>query len=816
MSFSAICGPVRLPPGPTPRRLKTMLRCIHKNVKLPKANRDGLPPLSHNAQHAMNSTSARSLRRATLCVVLCITCGSIAQTAPADNPSSPSALVWEGDLGHRFFAAKGRRGFLLTMGTEGVEGYIYPFRVFHDLRVSFGKKGSDVRIEARSIAQRARVTPTRVTRFYASDGIRVRETLFVPTVEAVLLVLYEVESSEPVNIRVTFRPDLDLMWPAGIGGQSYGWDEANHAFQIEEPSGTYHARIGSPEAESHSDPMDRSEPWKTDRTLSFDVRALPHTVVPVIATIGMPKSYDAVTLYTQAVKENRPWQQQAERHYSDLPRELLQIETGDAETDQALAWASIALDQAYACNPDLGCGMVAGYGPTWPTRRPQYAWFFAGDALVTTWALEAENAHDEVAEELKFIRKYQNSETGAMWHEISQSATYIDWFRRYPYVYRHTDISPLYLLAMGNIWQASGDRGLFETSWQSLEAAWRFCLAHLDPQDGLLIIPPDQSGVNENEADRTEKELPLEMVWAAGADAFAVLAAAAGKPSLSNEAHQASVRARASLSEFWDPAHSYYFEGLRAGGRRLTQQMASPAWGVWQGLIPSPERELVLDRLAQPAFQTAWGLRSIPSDDPNYQPDSYAHGSVWPLTTSFYVLATLVAHRPEQGWPMWRALVKESFLDSPGHIPEVLSGATYRPLDVAVPEQTWSSAALLTSTVRGVLGLDPDVPHDKLRFEPHLLPQWTRVTLQNYRLGDRRLALVIERGEKEIRLTVVNDGEPFTLEFAPLIGPDRAVSAYVDTKRSTVTVQQGEHDVHALTVFAVGKTAHVRLVLGPG
>ena len=792
-----------------------MLRPIDKNVQRPKANRNGFPQLSHNAQHSMNSMSARSLQKVTLCVVLCITSGSIAQTTPTGTASSPPALVWEGDLGHRFLAAKGRRGFLFTIGAEGVEGYIYPFRVFHDLRVSFFKKDSDAPIEAHAIAQRVSVTPTRVTRFYASDGLRVRETLFVPTEEAALLVLYEVESSEPVNIRVTFRPDLDLMWPAGIGGQSYGWDKANHAFQIEEPSGTYHARIGSPDAASHSDPMDRSEPWKTDRALAFEVRALPHTVVPVIATIGMPKSYDAVRLYAQALEEYRAWQRQAEEHYGDLSRQLLQIETGDAQTDQALAWASIALDQAYACNPDLGCGMVAGYGPTWPTRRPQYAWFFAGDALVTTWALEAENAHDEVAEELKFIRKYQNSETGAMWHEISQSAMYVDWFHRYPFIYRHTDISPLYLLAMRNIWRASGDHDLLQTSWPSLEAAWHFCLAHLDPRDGLLIIPPDQSGVNENEADRTEKELPLEMVWAAGADAFAELAAAAGKPSLSDEAHQASMKAKASLTEFWDPTHSYYFEGLRAGGRPLTQQMASPAWGIWQKLLPSPQREMVLDHLAQPAFQTAWGLRSIASDDPNYQPDSYAHGSVWPLTTSFYILATLVAHRPEQAWPMWQALVKESFLDSPGHIPEVLSGAAYRALDVAVPEQTWSSAALLTSTVRGVLGLDPDVPHDKLRFEPHLLPQWTRVTLHNYRVGDRRLALMVEASEQEIRLTVVNDGKPLTLEFAPMISPDRAVSAYVDGRNSTVTVQQTEHDEHAHMVFTVEKTARVRLVVSP-
>jgi len=45
--------------------------------------------------------------------------------------------------------------------------------------------------------------------------------------------------------------------------------------------------------------------------------------------------------------------------------------------------AQFALDQAWACNPDLGCGYVAGYGPDRGARRPQYDWFFAGDGLTT-------------------------------------------------------------------------------------------------------------------------------------------------------------------------------------------------------------------------------------------------------------------------------------------------------------------------------------------------------------------------------------------------------------------------------------------------
>ncbi|HVZ16897.1 MAG TPA: hypothetical protein VG897_07265, partial [Terriglobales bacterium] len=665
-------------------------------------------------------------------------------------------------------------------------------------------------LESRSIAQDVTVTPSTVTRLYAADGLRVRETLFVPLNQAVLMLLYEVESPDPVNISVSFRPDFDLMWPAGMGGQTYSWDDEHHCFQMEEPSATYHGRICSPAVTSHSNPADRTQPWKTDRALSFALLAKPHETVPVIATIGLPKSYDALALQSAALTNYPAWLREAQAHYDEVLRDRLQIETGDPKTDEALAWATVALDQAQACNPDLGCGLIAGYGPTFDTRRPQYAWFFGGDALLNTSALEAIGAHDETLLTLDFVRHYQNAQTGAMWHEISQAANYVDWFHRYPYIYRHTDISPQYLVTMRDIWRSSGDRRLLEQSWPSIDAAWRFCLTHLDPHDGLIVIPPNQSGVNENQADRTEKELPLEMIWAQGAEAFSELAAVLNKPDLAQQAHDAAALAKASLSEFWDPRRNYYFEGLLSGNRAFTQQMASPVEGVAAGLFPQREQAMVLDRLAQPAFQIPWGIRSIPSDDPHYESDSYAHGSVWPLTNESYILATLKAHHPEQAWPIWQSLVNDSFLDSPGHIPEVLSGASYRPLDVSVPEQTWSSAAFVTATVRGILGLAPDAPNNKLRFEPHLPPQWNHITLRNYLLGTRKLQITLTRDASHLDLQITNDGAPFQLSFAPMV-PWSASTGTVDGKKVQIESRKEDRDIHADMTVTINRSSHLVL-----
>src|SRR5207245_1434682 len=53
---------------------------------------------------------------------------------------------------------------------------------------------------------------------------------------------------------------------------------------------------------------------------------------------------------------------------------IAKVTTPDAEVNRAIWWAQVALEQAWTCNARLGCAVVAGYGPSRGSRRPQYAW----------------------------------------------------------------------------------------------------------------------------------------------------------------------------------------------------------------------------------------------------------------------------------------------------------------------------------------------------------------------------------------------------------------------------------------------------------
>ena len=103
-----------------------------------------------------------------------------------------------------------------------------------------------------------------------------------------------------------------------------------------------------------------------------------------------------------------------------------------------------ALDQAWVCNPLLGCGVLAGYGPSRDARRPQYDWLFAGDGLVATNALISAGEYARAREELEFIRKYQEPLDR---HDLARALAKCRIHRlvEVPYMYVHVDISFDYL-----------------------------------------------------------------------------------------------------------------------------------------------------------------------------------------------------------------------------------------------------------------------------------------------------------------------------------------------------------------------------------
>lgn len=763
--------------------------------------------------------------RRVACFVLPLALTQLAAAAKSGYPgfavSETSLTLYAEATPRRFVAAHGRRGAIVGYAAGSLEGWVYPFRIFHDYHIGFRANGSTGVIPGVAAVREVIVNPESVTRVYASQSFTVRETLFVPLDEAGFEMLYQVDSPSPLHIEVTFRPDLDLMWPAGIGGQNFGWDTDYRAFTMVESSGKYSALVGSPVAGRHSMPDSYAEPWQSDRTLTLDLDIPANSggrVFPLIASLTAPPYYDAAKTYDELLTGTSALYSEAAGHYRKLIGSGVQVETPDDRANLAYKWARIALDQAYVCNPWLGCGLVAGYGPSRDTRRPQYAWFFGGDALNNTLALEASGDHDLARQAMRFIQKYQKKDSGEIFHEISQSAGLIDWFGNYPYAYRHTDISAMYLVAFRNLYRASGDTDFVRTNWDALKAAYSYLVSRLDPLDGLVTIPSGGWGGDETIEQQVVKDVYLESVWVAGAEAFGALAKVLGDHKLASGAQVRAEKARASLAtKFWNSRRDFFFYGFNGKGELLTQELGQPNWGIWMGVFDQEKSDRALANMAHARWQADWGLRSIPADDPLYIGDSYGHGSVWPLGTGIQALAFYSHHRPLDGFGLWRALIDQSFLNSPGHVPEVFSGNFYRELDVSVPEQIWSSGIVITSLMRGLLGIEPDASMAEIHFTPHLPPDWSGVTIRNLKVGQSTLNLELEQAEAAVSLKVNDNGLPVAITFAPEIPlGSQDLRATLNGQPVSAEIRSYEQDAHAELKFNSASTTEVVLRFKPG
>jgi glycogen debranching enzyme len=690
----------------------------------------------------------------------------------------------------RFIAAHGSKAVAMGYASGGLELWAYPLQIVSDYQVGFRLAGSTSEVEGAALLRRVSYDPQGVTRIYIGPDFIVQERLFVPLDQPAIRITYTVEGRGSVDVVVHFAPILNLMWPGSIGGQNTQWSQTASAYRLADGTQKYSAWIGSQDVVSHDEVRNSTEPGMAPRRVAFAVRPKP------IATVVVTTDKELLIAGVGSAVE-------AHSHYDKLAADSLRIETPDSAVNQQLAWALVALDQAWVCNPVLGCGMVAGYGPSRNARRPQYDWFFAGDGLIATEALVSSGNYSRAKEELAFIARYQDASSGMIWHELSQSADPADWATKYPYMYVHVDITFEYLAEVERYVMASGDTHFIEQHWQGLEAAYRYCRSLLNAQDGLPRIPAAKEGGDEQ--DKMTDDAGLSSSWVAAAAAFAKLARLAGHDAEAEEARRLSKQAQASaVARYWDGQRSEWIDGYTEAGRPIFRRGANGITLVSGHILDQQRSGVVLDRLASADFETDWGTRGVASSSSEYDPSSYSKGSVSAASTAHVATVYWQNHRPFTAFPIWNAIVPWGTLDSMGHLHEVLAGDYFHQQVESVPEQTWSSAAFVSAAVHGLLSLERDAAANRIDFSPHLPARWDKLSVSNIPVKGGALALTVARVPDGLALEMDNSGGLLTLAFSPEIPLGAHIQgAALDGK--AVEARQEEHaqDTHANLSFSV-------------
>ena len=726
--------------------------------------------------------------------------------ASADPPSVNQLTTWnvEANGPGRFVAAHGQRSSIMGYPATGLEVWAYPLQLISGYQVRFRESGRVEPLEGQRLLSRIETSPSEVVRIYNGPDFVVREHLFVPLSAPAAILTYEVEGRPDVQIEARFEPSLNLMWPGALGGQEVTWNEARSGYVEREPVHGFSAIIRSPQTVAHDSTINLA----TNRPEALALVMEPARDLEGVRRAQLVVSQDeagaANAGATDLASRSAELRAAADAHYASVLDQAVEIITPDRDVNRALESAIVAVDQAWVCAPQIGCGNVAGYGPSRPGRRPQYAWFFAGDGLVAVESLLASGRYERARDELEFIAKYQNRTNGMIWHEMSTSAPLIDWEKRYPYMFVHVDVTLQYLSTLADYVETTGDTAFLRAHWPGIQAAWRYARSLVDPKTHLPSIPAGKEGQNEQAVLRDD--VHLSSAWIEAADAFARLARTHGDASLAREGEQAAEAARRSVRDnYWDEQNGFWVGGHTASGEPLREQRPDAADILLQGAFTDVQADRALDRLSSPEFQTDWGVRSLSAVNPDYDPNAYSSGAVWGLGSSGVSTIFWKEHRPFTAWDAWHGLVAWSTLDSPGHMHEVVAGDLFHPELESVPEQTWSSAGFLTAAVQGLLGIEVHGGRRSIDFAPHLPANWDHVDVKRLRVGSSLIDLHMSEDGAAITLQVDNSGPPVSIEFQPQVPfGSRLRGAEVNGVVTPASIMRTAQDQHAKVNISAG------------
>ena len=684
-------------------------------------------------------------------MAVALPCGA-ADPAPGTVPRfarDPNPIALAGSARPtRYMEASGLRAAFLGREDGSFEAWAYPLKILHDFNLSFGIAAYADPIPGASLATTVDVRPEASTVRYSHAAFTVDATWLVPRDLPGGLVLLDVKTTEPLTVYVKFRPDLKPMWPAALGGQYSYWDDDLKAYVIGEGSGRNAAIVGSPLGLTPPEQPAHNLP---DAPSQFAIRITPEVaargLVPIVIAASVDKLEGAKKAYAALLASPEALYHEAAAHYRRLREDMTSLESPDRRFDLAFEWGKVALDKGFVCNPQLGCGLIAGLGPSGTTERPGFGWFFGGDAFINDWAISSYGDLDTVRQSLEFLRKRQRAD-GKMMHELSQGAAYIRWFEDYPYGYYHADTTPLYIIAVRDYVRASGDQAFAKDFWPSMRKAYDYCVSTDADGDGLMDNTKAGLAAVETGALRSrdvQTDVFLGSVWTEAAAAAADLAATAD-PAFVPTARAEAAKAHASLNRrFLDDAARRIDFAIMKDGTGQAEQTVWPAFGIWRGVFDPghPAVAGMLDELAGAGLGTDWGARMLSKDSTLYEPLSYNNGASWPFLTGWAVLALYKEGRTDAAWRYLDSLADLTFLEPRGYVPELFSGDLLRSIDAAVPHQLFATTGFVSGVMRGLVGLEET--DSGLRLSPRLPPEWDHLVVKNLRWRDARATLEIRR-----------------------------------------------------------------------
>ena len=230
---------------------------------------------------------------------------------------------------------------------------------------------------------------------------------------------------------------------------------------------------------------------------------------------------------------------------------------------------------------------------------------------------------------------------------------------------------------------------------------------------------------------------------------------------------------------FWRPRLRFYALCLDDRGRPVDSIASNAGHCLATGIVTTERARAVADRLMAPDMFSGWGIRTLSSDHPSYNPYSYHRGSVWPVENGTFAMGFFRFGLWQHLDQLARALFEAAELYAHRRLPEVFAGHARdddHPFPAIYPKANWPqawSASAMFCILQAMLGLYPYASLDLLVLDPHL-PEWLpEMTLTGLRVGSASADIRFRRErdghtsyavlEKRGRLRVLRQPSPWSV-----------------------------------------------------
>ena len=427
---------------------------------------------------------------------------------------------------------------------------------------------------------------------------------------------------------------------------------------------------------------------------------------------------------------------------------------------------------------DLRALLEFHQGGPFPTAGiPWYAVPFGRDGLISAYQTLGWNP-DLARGTLRLLARYQGQkvdefteeEPGKIFHELRRGElARLGEVPHRPY-YGSVDATPLFALVFAETVKWTGDRALWRDLLPAAERAVTWCDGPWgDPHhDGYVEYGGRGTALRSqgwkdssdslSAPDGRWADLPAALVevqayvYAAKiglADLYALDGDAARADRLRGEARELRERFE---RDFWMPAEDCYAQALDGHKNQVPAVTSNAAHALWCGIASAEHAAAMVRRLMQPDMYTGWGLRTLSSRYPTYNPMSYHNGSVWPHDSAIAAHGMARYGHREEANEVISGLVEAGRRFPYARVPELFCGFqrdlrfSSRPADYLVSciPQAWS-AGMIFHCLRTLLCMEPDLVTQRLLLDPELPPWLERIDVRDLRIFDTRATFRVRR-----------------------------------------------------------------------